>query len=71
MQINKDTMMSCLQSPPNNGNTNVSGSDFVVKVSDGFCEFEYGFTCGHLSISDLVKSIETMNGITMDYCKKL
>ena len=46
-------------------------SDFVVKISDGFCEYEYGFSGSQFSINDYVKSIEMGLKIKKNYEKRI
>ena len=46
-------------------------SDFIIKISDGYCEWEFGFTGGHLCINDFVDAIKKGNGIEIDYQKRI
>jgi hypothetical protein len=46
---------------------NVSGSTFIVKVDDTFCEWEYGFTIDRRCIDDFIKAIEKSMGVKRDY----
>jgi len=47
----------------------ISGSYFIVKVDDGFCEWEYGFTLDNACINDLIKAIESKLKTKHDYQK--
>lgn len=47
----------------------VSGSNFIVKVDDKFCEWEFGFTLDDKSINDLIKAIEKKFNTKRNYGK--
>ncbi len=44
-------------------------SDFIIKISDGYCEWEFGFNGRHFCIRDIVNLIEKGLGIKNDYEK--
>ena len=46
-------------------------SDFIVKIDDGLCEGELGFTTKYHSIEDFVKAIEKKLKIKRDYEKDI
>ena len=47
----------------------VSGSNFILKVDDTFCEWEYGFTLNEKCIDDLIKAIEAKFKTKRNYSK--
>lgn len=44
-------------------------SPFIIKINDGFCEWEYGFEGRTDSIEDFVRAIETQMGKKREYEK--
>ena len=51
--------------------TDTRGSNFIIKVDDGFCEWEYGFTAKKACIDDFICAIEERLNIKRDYEKSL
>lgn len=49
----------------------VSGSDFIIKIDDTYCEWEYGFTINDTCIDDFIKAIEEKLNIKSDYRKMI
>lgn len=64
----KDENLNTLQNPPLQ-QTAVSGSNFIIKVDDKFCEWEYGFTIEKACIDDFIRAIEKRYNIKRDYEK--
>lgn len=50
--------------------TDTSDSNFIIKVDDGFCEWEYGFTAKKACIDDFICAIEETLKIKRD-CEKM
>jgi hypothetical protein len=48
-----------------------NGSDFIIKIDNAHCEWEYGFTTGDTCIDDFIKAIEEKLNIKRDYEKML
>lgn len=49
--------------------TTVNGSNFIIKVDDKFCEWEYGFTIEKACIYDFIRAIEKRFNTKRDYEK--
>lgn len=49
----------------------MSDSNFIIKIDDAYCEWEYGFTIDDACIDDFIKAIEEKLNTKCDYKKMI